>query len=191
MPVKYPVARSAVEILNVGVIPPPRSYRESDAVKASNARVAFVSEYIGAEYRSEDEALDRYKGLVEDLRPGSRHVPDIEDRIYSLVCRFRRPPGRPRKQRRPDGAKSALESYWTLSVSYWKIIDGKRPPSQATMDAFSDKRARRRHQGKFSSEDLAAIANTPLRPTAAQQPLDFGLFEFEDPLNPGTYLPDE
>lgn len=201
MPVKFPVCRSGVEILNSASIAMPRAFREGEARRLCGKNVAFVSEYVGPEFSSIEAALDRFRGLVEDERPESRFTPAPEDRFFALHCRFRRSPGRPRKRKPAQSEVSAeaglaplsspYQVYYQLAVSYWKINDGRRPASQATLTAFSDKRARRRAKGSFSAEDLAAIVNTPLRATATQQAMDFGLFERHDPDKPGWVIADE
>ena len=200
MPVKFPICRSGFEILNMASIAMPRASREGEARRLSGKSVAFVSEFVGPEFSTADAALDRFKGLVEDDRSESRFSPAIEDRFMAVVCRFRRNPGRPRKRKAgqdlvSEESKATLPSpykvYYQLAVSYWKIADGRRPASQATLSAFSDKRSRRRAKVRFSAEDLAAIVNTPLRATGAQLAMDFGLFERQDPDKPGWYIADE
>ncbi len=201
MPVKFPICRNGIEVLNASSITFARAYREGDARRLCGQNVAFVSEFVGPEFASHDLALDSFKGLVEDERPDRRFNPEPEDRYFSIVCRFRRAPGRPKKrksipapttlQEGEPPAPSPFPTYYQLSVSYWKVLDGRRPETQATLSAFSDRRSRRKAKGKFSADELAAIANTPLRATAAQLAMDFGLFERHDPDKPGWLIADE
>ena len=202
MPVKYPVARSGAEVLNTGLSALTASaYRRSDALKLCESDVHFTSELVGPEFSSQADGLDYYKGLVEDDRPGQRFSPDVEKRFLELKCLFKRGCGRPKKLKRTAGVETsdappfytppALATYWRLSVTYWRIMEKKRVASTATLTAYSDKKSRRKRGKSLSAEELAAIANTPLRSLRPQLGMTIGLFEVPLPENPALLIPDE
>lgn len=188
MPVRFPIGRSGNEILNAAAPALPRVSRPSDALRFYGLRVALVTEMIGPEFKTEDAALDCYRGLVDDVREGTRFTPPVEDGYYRLSVRFRRGPGRPSKR---AAASRELDIFYQLAVSYFKVLDGRNAPADTTLTVYSDRRARRRRKSAFSADDLAAIANTPLTSSRKQLPLDFGLFERPDPEKPGFFIADE
>lgn len=181
---RYPIARSAHEILtSCGPDFLYRASKEREAASLVGFQVAFVSEFIGDPFQDRDAALDRYKGLVDDDRPDSRFTPKPDDRFYHVVCRFKRPVGRPARRktqppeegRRWGAPEQRLEVFYQLSVSYWKILDRQKDAASTPLPAGATKKSRRRQ--KFSTEDLQRIANTPLYAPPGQLPLLFGLFE--------------
>ena len=69
----------------------------------------------------------------------------------------------------------------------------KRPMSSGCCGLMgrSGARAARKSKQPLEPEALRAIAETPLRPTKPQQPLDIGLFEVRPPDAPHIVMPDE
>ena len=73
-------------------------------------------------------------------------------------------------------------------MAYWRI--GGAPA--AAIEAPQARTARKQKDGPAPDGDtLEAMANQPLRPIKAQQPLDIGLFEVRLPEAPHIVVPDE
>ncbi len=183
----YPVATNAEQALSR---PKGRAARESDARRRAGDAVAFASEPVGPAFTTREAALDAYRGRVEDERTGA--TPDIEDRYCRLVEQIAdgaKPP-RPVAATYADGHRwpppaKAPRTVWRLSVSYWRIGTAERP-----IEAPQARAARRSRQ-PLEADALRAIAQTPMRATKPQQPLDIGLFEVRPPEAPHIVMPDE
>src|SRR6185312_9886387 len=117
-------------------------------------------------------------GRLDDERPGQRVSVAPEDRFCDLkpiIQRSRIPLAPP-------------HTVWRLSVAYWRI--GAAP--EAAAETAKARKARRQKDGPApDGETLEALANQPLRPIKAQQPLDIGLFEVRLPEAPHIVVPDE
>ena len=171
----YPIAADALGALNA---PRGRAARESDARKLAGEPVAFVRDYIGPVFKSEEEALIAWAGRIDDGRPGARDSLPPEDRFCELKPIAER-------GRMPF---SGVHTVWRLSVAYWRIgeVRAERP------DLPQARKARRDRKGEApDNESLNALTDQPLRPIKAQQPLDIGLFEVPLPENPALMIPDE
>ena len=183
----YPVAANAEQALSR---PLGRATRLTDACRRAGEAVVFASDPMGPAFATREAALDAYRGRVEDERTGA--TPEIEDRFCQLiqqVAEGARPP-KPVAPTYADGHRwpapaMAPRTVWRLSVSYWRIGTADRP-----LEAPQARAARRSKQA-VPPETLHAIAQTPLRPTKPQQPLDIGLFEVRLPEAPHIVMPDE
>lgn len=184
----YPVAANAEQAL---LRPNGRAARESDARRrAGGEAVVFATDPVGPAFATREAALDAYRGRVDDERTGA--APEFEDRYCRLieqVAEGARAP-KPAQPTYADGHRwpepgKAPRTVWRLSVSYWRIGTAERPldPPQA--------RAARRSKAAVDPGTLRAIAETPLRATKPQQPLDIGLFEVRPPEAPHIIMPDE
>ena len=183
----YPVATNAELALSR---PLGRAVREREALKAAGEAVVFTTDPMGPAFATYEAALDAYKGRVEDERTGTS--PEPEDRYCRLVEQVADGARRPKAveptfadgHRWPEPPK-APRTVWRLSVSYWRIGTAERP-----LEAPQARAARKSKQA-LDAEALRAIAQTPLRPTKPQQPLDIGLFEVRPPDAPHIIMPDE
>ena len=183
----YPVATNAELALSR---PKARAARESEAKTRAGEPVVFATDAVGPAFATREAALDAYKGRVEDERTGA--MPEPEDRYCRLVEQLAEGARRPKPQeptyadghRWPEPAKPP-RTVWRLSVSYWRIGTAERP-----LEA-PQARAARRSKQPLDPETVRAIAQTPLRPTKPQQPLDIGLFEARLPEAPHIVVPDE
>ncbi|ESQ86751.1 hypothetical protein ABAC460_22130 [Asticcacaulis sp. AC460] len=195
----YPVAKDAHEalaLLKQGQAK--RAAREKEAEAAADARVAFVTQSVGPLYEEEAEALNIYAGLVEDHRPGHIFLPPVEARFCKLTCRMKDVPVRRSKSAQPvfaDGerwakASAPLETVWQLSISYWKVLDGA--PASRPGPAGNAKDLRKRaKRGQLTPEEMLSLMDSPLISPRPQKALDFGLFDFIPPDNPGIVIADE
>lgn len=194
----YPVAKDAHEALSLlkqGKAK--RAAREKEAETAADARVAFVTQSVGPLYEDEAEALNVYAGLVEDHRPGHIFLPPVEDRFCKLTCRMKDPPRRPSKSAQPVFAEgerwpktsAPLETVWQLSVSYWKVLD--RAASRPAPAGDAKDLRKRAKRGQLTPEEMLNLMNSPLTSPRPQKALDFGLFDFIPPDNPGIVIADE
>jgi hypothetical protein len=169
-----------------------RKRRQGRAWPSSPRRPA-----AGPLYEDEGEALNVYAGLVGDHRPGHIFLPPVEDRFCRLVCRMKDTPRRRPKSVQPvfsDGerwpsAKAPLETVWQLSVSYWKILDGA-PVARAEPGDVRTLRKRAK-TGELSVEEMRSLMAAPLTAPRPQKALDFGLFDFVPPDDPGIVIADE
>ena len=183
----YPVAANAEQALSR---PKGRAARESDARRRAGEAVVFASDPVGPAFATREAALDAYRGRVEDERTGATpETPDRYCRLIEQVAEGARPP-KPVAATYADGHRwpapaKAPRTVWRLSVSYWRIGTADRP-----LEAPQARAARRSKQA-VAPETLHAIAQTPLRPTKPQQPLDIGLFEVHPPEAPHIIMPDE
>ncbi|WP_293903594.1 hypothetical protein [Phenylobacterium sp.] len=183
----YPVAVNAELALSR---PAGRAARQSDARRRAGEAVVFCSDPVGPAFATREVALDAYRGRVDDERTGA--VPEAQDRYCRLVqqvaggARRANPiaPTNADGHRWPEPGKPP-RTVWRLSVSYWRIGTAERP-----LEA-PQARAARKSKAAVDPETLRAIADTPLRPTKPQQPLDIGLFEIRPPDAPHIVMPDE
>jgi hypothetical protein len=175
MSILYPIAAGADAALTA---PKGRAARERDAERLAVEAVAFVREFTGPTFKSEDEARAHWAGRLDDGRPGQRVSLPPEDRFCELkpiIQRSRIPLAPP-------------HTVWRLSVAYWRI--GGAPAG--AIEAPQARKARKQKDGPAPDGDtLEAMANQPLRPIKAQQPLDIGLFEVRLPEAPHIVVPDE
>jgi len=196
----YPIARDghdALSQLRSGAAK--RAVRERDAETAAGGRVAFVSEAVGPVYERREDALDAYAGLIEDDRPGRLYAPAPESLACVLTCRLKTPQARGAKtvtpvfrdgERWPKMARPA-EPVWQLSVSYWKILGASAGKVSAATGDQARKVRKSSRGGDLTAEELQGLADTPLVPTRPQKQLDYGLFDFIPPDNPGIVIADE
>ena len=183
----YPVATNAELALSR---PLGRAARESEARRRAGAAVVFASDPVGPAFATREAALDAYRGQVEDERTGA--APEGQDKYCRLVEQLAEGARRPKPvepsyadgHRWPEPVKPP-RTVWRLSVSYWRIGAAERP-----LEAPQARAARKSKQA-LDAEALRAIAQTPLRPTKPQQPLDIGLFEVRPPEAPHILMPDE
>jgi hypothetical protein len=183
----YPVATNAELALSR---PQGRAARESEARRRAGQAVVFATDPVGPAFASREAALDAYKGRVEDERTGAS--PEPQDKYCRLIEQVADGAKRPKPvepiyadgHRWPDPPKPP-RTVWRLAVSYWRIGTAERP-----LEAPQARAARKSKQA-LEPETLRAIADTPLRPTKPQQPLDIGLFEVRPPDAPHIVMPDE
>jgi len=164
-----------------------RASREREAETLAGHRVAFVTQSIGPLYASEDEARKAYAGVLD------------ETRVCTLTCRLKSAATSKRAQVQPlleNGARwpkaqVARESQWQLSISYWKalpatrIVPGNAPKGQAR------KLRKDMKSYELTPEQVVALTETPMTAARPQKALDFGLFDFIPPDNPGIVIADE
>jgi hypothetical protein len=171
----YPIASGADAAL---AAPKGRAAREREAERVAAEPVAFVREFTGPSFRDEDEARAHWAGRLDDERPGQRVSVLPEDRFCELKPIIQR-------SRIP---LAPAHTVWRLSVAYWRIGG---VPAEA-VDTPQARKARKQKDGPAPDGDtLEAMANQPLRPIKAQQPLDIGLFEVRLPEAPHIVVPDE
>lgn len=187
MNIAYPIANDAHDALarmkagTAGV-----AAREKEAETLSGARVAFVTQSIGPLYETQDEALKVYGGLIGE--------------VCQLTARIKAPAGRKTKGMAPefkDGERwpkrpAPIATVWQLSVSYWKIISDTR--AATTSEKLTDQARHLRKTAKgqtLTPEELLALTQSPLVAAKPQKALDFGLFDFIPPDNPGIVIADE
>lgn len=197
----YPIARDghdALAQLRAGSAK--RAAREREAQMLSATRVAFVSENIGPVYERREDALDTYAGLVEDDRPGRLFTPAPEDAVCALLCRLKSPPPRAKKPIQPvfrDGERwprsaKPMEAVWQLSVSYWKVLAADTPARAGNAPGDQARRLRKSSKGsELTPEEILSLTQTPLTAARPQKALDFGLFDFIPPDQPGIVIADE
>jgi hypothetical protein len=174
--IQYPIAADALSALSA---PLGRAARQTDAARLAGQAVAFVREFAGPSYKTEDLALDAHAGRLDDPRPGARASVAPPDRFCDL---------RPVVQRSRIPFAPA-QTVWRLSVGYWRIGQ----PQAATGEGLPQARqSRRERKGEAPDGDtLDVLAQQPLRPIMPQKALDFGLFEIAMPEDPSRMMPDE
>lgn len=200
MLIAYPVAKdahAALALFRQGDAAA-RAVREKEAETVASKRVAFVIQSLGPVYENEGDALDAYKGLVEDNRPGHIFLPPAENRVCKLTCRIKDAPRSRAKSSQPvfaEGerwlkAPAPRESVWQLTISFWKILDG---PAAQRSSGVGDARSLRKRakKGELTPEEMLALMNSPMIAPRPQKALDFGLFDFIPPDNPGIVIADE
>lgn len=183
----YPVATNAEQALSR---PLGRAARESEARRRAGEAVAFATDAVGPAFATREAALDAYAGRVDDERTGA--LPEAQDRYCRLVEQVAEGAARPKavEPSYADGHRwpappKPPRTVWRLTVSYWRIGTADRP-----LEAPQARAARKSKQA-LDPDTLRAIAQTPLRPTKPQQPLDIGLFEIRPPEAPHIVMPDE
>ncbi len=164
-----------------------RAAREREAETLAGHRVAFVTQSIGPLYASEDEARAVYAALLDDSR------------VCVLTCRVKTASAKKRAAEQPvldEGsrwpkAKQPLESVWQLSVSYWKILSETRQAGANAPNGQARKLRKTVRGYDLTPEQILALTETPLTAARPQKALDFGLFDFIPPDNPGIVIADE
>ena len=175
MSILYPIGSSAEEAL---AKPRGRAAREREAERLAHEPVAFVREFTGPTFKTEDEARAHWAGRLDDERAGSRTTIAPEDRFCDL---------------KPIAQRSRMpfthpHTVWRLSVGYWRVGEAAAPEAE-TQQA---RKARRQKAGDApDAETLEALTNQPLQPIKPQKALDIGLFEVRLPENPGIIVADE
>ncbi len=194
----YPIARDghdALALLRRGEALSAR--RESEAQAIADGRVAFVSENIGPLYERREDALDAYAGLVADDRPGHLFAP--ENLACVLSCRIKSPLKAKTQRVAPvfrDGerwpkATQPIETVWQLSISYWKRLPQTAPRAGAPVKGQARTLRRTAKGGELTAEEIQGLIENPLTAARPQKALDFGLFDFIPPDNPGIVIADE
>lgn len=185
----YPVAETADAAL---ASPMGRAARAREAQSLAGQDVVFVSEPVGPTFATREAAMDAYAGRLDDDRPGHARTVAAEDRYCRLAAQADGRAPRPIKpvfregRRWPEPPPAPPATVWRLQVSYW------RPrAAEPAVDAPQARKARRGEPGAVGPEMLRALTSQPLRPVAAQQPLDIGLFERRLPEAPHIVVPDE
>lgn len=185
----YPVAsdgHAALEALRSGDTV--RAAREREAEVVAGGTVAFVTQSLGPLFDTEAEARKAYAGILDDSR------------VCTLTCRIAAPPPRKHKPTTPvfqDGVRwptavAKTPAIWQLSISYWKRLP---PPRQTSADLAPGGQARTLRRSRkayeLTPEQILALTETPLQPARPQKALDFGLFDFIPPDDPGIVIADE
>jgi hypothetical protein len=162
--------------------------REKEAEALAGHRVAFVSQSLGPLYDSQEEASAAYKGLVAD------------DGVCKLLCRLKPAAATSRKPEQPvfeDGARwpkvtAPRPGVWQLSVSYWKVMASTQPANAAPSTGDPARKLRKTAKGQdLTPEQIRALTETPMTAFRPQKSLDFGLFDFIPPDQPGIVIADE
>jgi hypothetical protein len=183
----YPIARDGHDaLIQLRTGAARRAPRERDAAALAGGRVAFVSETIGQVYERREDALEAYGSLMEDA-------------VCVLSCRLKAPLPRGSKAMAPvfrDGERwpkmaRPAEAVWQLSVSYWKILGASTSRTGAPISDQARKARKSARGGALSAEQVQGLADTPLVPLRPQKHLDYGLFDFIPPDNPGIVIADE
>ncbi len=175
MSILYPIGSNAKDAL---AAPKGRAAREREAERIAQEPVAFVREFTGPSFKTEDEGRAHWAGRLDDERTGSRTTIAPEDRFCDLkpiIQRSRVPFTHP-------------HTVWRLSVAYWRVGEAQAPEAETTQA----RKARRQKAGDApDAETLEALANQPLQPIKPQKALDIGLFEVRLPENPEIIVADE
>ncbi len=174
----YPIAVNAERAL---AAPLGRAAREREAERLAGAPVAFVREFTGPVFRSEEEARAAYAGRLDDDRPGARASIAPQDRFCELkpvVQRTLAPFGRP-------------HAGWRLSIAYWRAGAAEQPQPPPPKAPQARKARRQKREEAPDPAALDAMARQPLLPIRAQKALDIGLFETRLPEAPDIVVPDE
>ena len=183
----YPIARDGHDaLIQMRAGAARRAPRERDAESLAGGRVAFVSETVGPVYDRHEDALAAYGGLVEDA-------------ACVLGCRLKNPRPRGTKALAPvfrDGERwpkmtRPPEPVWQLSVSYWKVLGTGAAKAGASKGGQARKLRKSARGGELTPEEVQGLADTPLVPLRPQKQLDYGLFDFIPPDNPGIVIADE
>ena len=197
----YPIARDAhAALLQMREGKGLRAARQSEAATLGAGRATFVTQTLGPVYERREDALDAYAGLVEDDRKGHVFSPLPEDRVCRLLSRA---PQDIRAQtaplapcfadgrRWPEPARPARAA-WQLSIGYWKIAEADAPRAAKEPARGQARHLRRKPEAKdLTPEDLLALSQNPLTAARPQKALDFGLFDFIPPDQPGIVIADE
>ena len=177
-----------------------RAARQSEAEAPGGGRATFVTQTLGPVYERREDALDAYAGLVEDDRKGHVFSPLPEDRVCRLLSRA---PQDIRAQTAPlapcfaDGRRwpepaRPVRAAWQLSIGYWKIAEADRPRAATGPAKGQARHLRRKPEAKdLTPEDLLALSQNPLTAARPQKALDFVLFDFIPPDQPGIVIADE
>jgi hypothetical protein len=171
----YPVADNAEAAL---ARPVGRAAREREAGLLAAGPVRFVSEDVGAPFKTREAALDAHAGRIDDDRPG--RVQSVARRPQPVAPSFMDGHRWPKPPKPP-------KTEFRLTVSYWKTtgVDEAMTPDQARI-------ARRQADAAtLDAAALRALAARPMRAVRPQQALDIGLFERPLPETPHILIPDE
>ncbi len=185
---EYPVAadgHAALAALRAG--DKRRAAREREAEIAAGEAVAFVTESIGPLYATEAEAQQAYVGVLTDHG------------VCILTCRIAEPPAKRYKPTQPvyeDGVRwpkvdQSRRTVWQISISYWKILPASRTASAAAPNGQARKLRKTARGYDLTPEEILALTETPMAASRPQKALDFGLFDFIPPDNPGIVIADE
>jgi hypothetical protein len=187
--IAYPIAadgHDALAQLRAGTAK--RAAREKEAEALAGHRVAFVSQSLGPLYESQEAAQAAYKGLIED------------NGACKLLCRIpvstipRRKPEQPVFE---DGVRwpkvtAPQPAVWQLSVSYWKALPATRPAAGTPSNGEQARKLRKTAKSQdLTPEQIRALIETPMTAFRPQKSLDFGLFDFIPPDQPGIVIADE
>ena len=183
----YPIARDGHDaLIQLRAGTDRRAVREREAETLAGGRVAFVSEAIGPVYERREDAIAAYPGLAEDG-------------VSTLTCRLKTPMARGSRtvspvfrdgERWPKMAKPA-EPVWQWSLSYWKVLGAEAARNGSAGGGQARKLRKSTRGGELTPEEVQGLANTPLVPLRPQKQLDYGLFDFIPPDNPGIVIADE
>lgn len=164
-----------------------RAVREKEAEGSAGGRVAFVTESIGPLFATQEEARKAYADVLDDSR------------VCLLTCRIKAPAAGKRTAAQPvfeEGVRwpkmpAPPASLWQLSVSYWKPLPALRT-ARGDAPAGQARSLRKTVRGQdLTPEEILALTETPMSAARPQKALDFGLFDFVPPDNPGIVIADE
>ncbi len=185
----YPIAADAhVALAQLRSGEAKRAAREKEAEVLADDRVAFVTQAIGPLYATEAEARAAYAALLDDSR------------VCTLSCRIAAPPPRKHKPTQPvfeagvrwPKTQSPPHSVWQLALSYWKILPASRSATAGDVGTEQARKLRKGRRGhELTPEQILALTETPMTAARPQKALDFGLFDFIPPDNPGIVIADE
>jgi hypothetical protein len=192
MSVLYPIAPDVAGALSA---PLGRAARERDAGALAGADVEFVREFAGPEFETREAVLAAYGQFLDaegrpSIAPEDRYCEVVETAAQAGKSgRDRGGQAEPTFEAgsRWPKPKRMLTTVWRLSVSYWRIVDAAR---RSTLPQARQARRSEDAEG-LDAASLRAMAEQPLRPVRAQQPLDIGLFEVRPPDAPHIIMPDE
>jgi hypothetical protein len=193
--VSYPIAKSASDALTKarnGTFA--RAVRQTDATVLCGKKVEFYTQFVGPEFADLGLAQQTYRGLIDDEARNFATPP--EARFCQLVARFsdkaqaRLPPAKEIQKNGQRWAKhhKIAPKVWQLSISYWKIITEIHAD-----DALAQARKLRKNGNSetLSRHDLKTMTEQKLVATKPQKALDYGLFDFIPPDDPGIVIADE
>jgi len=163
-----------------------RAVREKEAESLAGAHVAFVTQSVGPLYETKEDALAAFGGVATD--PCCKLVPRVK-----APARNGRKPVQPafRDGERWPRATAPIETVWQLSVSYWKIISDVRATALDVSGHDARNLRKKAKKEPLSPEEVKALTEAPLISPRPQKALDFGLFDFIPPDNPGIVIADE
>lgn len=187
MNIAYPIANDAHDALaRMKAGTAAIATREKEAETLSGARVAFVTQSIGPLYETQDEALKVYGGVLgEGCRLTARIKEQARRKTKSMTPEFRDGERWPKRT-------APVATVWQLSVSYWKIITDSHAATTSEKLTDQARHLRKTVKGQtLTPEELLALSQSPLVAAKPQKALDFGLFDFIPPDNPGIVIADE
>lgn len=193
--IAYPIAKSASDALvkaKNGTYA--RAPRQADATKLCQKDVIFCTQFVGPEFEDIKLALDAYHNLVDDEARGFVAAP--ENRFCKLVARLsdkKQAHLPPAKEIQKEGKRWAKHhkmapKVWQLSISYWKIASAA---DSANAQVQARDMRKKTTSDPLSKQELIDMTNQRLMATKPQKALDYGLFDFIPPDNPGIIIADE